>query len=212
MIGCSPTNLSIYHLAFKHSSVFNKTPLNNERLEHLGDSVLGMIVTNYLYNRFPFKSEGFLTEMRSKIVSRHQLNNVALDLGLDTFIQYNESDISSLKSLHGNALEALVGAVYIDKGYRVTERFFLNKVIKMYFNVEELESIVFNYKSKLLEWGQKNDRDVEFRLINESVIDKRPIFKIGVFIDGKEIAISEDYNKKTAEQKAAEKSYSNLNI
>ena len=212
ILGFTPINISIYKLAFQHSSVSIESHLNNERLEFLGDAILGSIVADYLFKRFPFKKEGFLTEMRAKMVSRNQLNRITIKMGLDSFVQFKQPDQPNRNSIFGNALEALIGAIYLDKGYRVTERFVLDRMINVYFDIQELEFTELNFKSKLLEWGQKNNKSIKFRLVEESNIDNHPFFKIGVFINGKKEQVGEDFSKKKAEQKAAEHAIQQLGI
>lgn len=178
------------------------TSYNNERLEFLGDSVLNAIVAEYLFKKYPNKDEGFLTKMRSKIVKRNTLNDIADNMGLDMILsEYSIGKMSS--SMMGNALEALVGAIYIEFGYDKTSEYVIKKILMNYLDIHMLELKDDNFKSILLEWCQKNNKEVNFKVINKSKFDKRDYFNVGVFINGEEIALGEDFSKKSAEQKAA---------
>jgi len=214
LLGFVPSNLSIFKLAFAHKSTQSEKifPLqNNERLEYLGDAVLGTIVAEYLFKKYPSADEGFLTKMRSKIVKRKSLNKVGEKMGLDMFLsQYNPTRLS--RSMMGNAVEALVGAVYLELGYENTQRFVIRKILRAYVDVHELESFDDNYKSQLLEWCQKNGQSVNYKLIARYKFDKRDRFKVAVLVDGKKIAMAEDFNKKSAEQMASEKAMQQLGI
>jgi len=183
---------------------------NNERLEYLGDAVLELIVSDYLFAKFPYKSEGFLTEMRSKIVSRNQLGNIAIKMGLTNFLQHRMGNRLNVNrsSILGNTLEALIGALYIDLGYKKTKRIVLNKILKIYIDIEALESMELNFKSRLLEWGQKFSKTIRFELIGK----KHKKYIVVVVIDEKEIAQAENYNKRNAEKMAAEKACRLLDI
>ena len=204
IVGFCPKNLSLYHLAFRHSSSATDGN-NNERLEMLGDSVLNFVVADFLFNKFPSKREGFLTEMRSKIVSRQSMNDIASDMGLQNFIRYSHS-IRNVKEndLLGNCLEALIGAVYLDKDYKAARNFILNKFIKVHIDVIELANTEFNYKSRLLNWAQLNKKTVEFKIVEEKKIKHRSLYKIGAFINDEIKGEGTDFNKKQAEKQAAE--------
>lgn len=214
LLGFVPSNLSVFKLAFAHKSTQSEKsfPLqNNERLEYLGDAVLGTIVAEYLFKKYPNADEGFLTKMRSKIVKRKSLNKVGEKMGLDLFLgEYNPTRLS--RSMMGNAVEALVGAVYLDLGYEPTQRFVIRKILRNYVDVHELESFDDNYKSQLLEWCQKNGQTVNYKLIARYKFDKRDRFKVAVMIDGNKVAMAEDFNKKSAEQLASEKAMQLLGI
>ena len=184
---------------------------NNERLEYLGDAVLSTIVAEYLFKKYPSKKEGFLTKMRSKIVKRKTLNNIAEHMELDVILtEYSQGKLSN--SMLGNALEALVGAIYIESGYRFARDYVIGKILRKYLDIHELENIDDNYKSQLLEWCQKNGKEVDYRLVQKYKYDKRDRFKVAVVVDGDEIAIAEDFNKKSAEQTASSKAIGLLNI
>lgn len=214
LLGFTPANLKIFKLAFSHKSTSSEKDYamqNNERLEYLGDAVLGTIVAEYLFKKYPGKNEGFLTKMRSKIVKRKALNKIGDKMGLDVLLnEYNQTRLS--RSMLGNAVEALVGAVYLEKGYVGTRNFVIQKVLRNYVDVHELETIDDNYKSRLLEWCQKNGRSVSYKLLARYKFEKRDRFKVAVVINGKKMATADDYNKKSAEQTASEKAMQALGI
>ncbi len=218
IIGFTPANLYLFKLAFFHKSTLNNMNgsravvyQSNERLEYLGDALLSFVVGEYLFNTYPKADEGFLTKMRSKIVKRKTLNELAVKMGLDGMMaEFNQTSISS--SMLGNALEALIGAIYLEKGFDYARHFVLRRILKRYIDISVLESFDDNFKSQLLEWCQKNSREIDFRIISKYKTDKRDRFKVGVFIDGEEIASAEDYNKKSAEQIASEIALATLNI
>ncbi|MFH1321038.1 MAG: ribonuclease III [Bacteroidota bacterium] len=219
ILGFYPDNITIYKLAFRHKSdrqmnlqegEENKEANDNERLEYLGDAVLSASVAYFLFRKFPFKNEGFLTEMRSKIVSRTNLNKLALILGLDKFI--NSNIRTGGKSIYGNAFEAFVGAIYIDKGYKYAEEFILNRVIKYHIDIDELEEMEVNYKGKLIDWAQKEKREFEFEVIREAGKGYNKKYCVQVLIDNKYLGKGEGATKKMAEQRAAEETCKMLEI
>ena len=212
--GFIPNDLTLFKLAFAHKSSSNEKDYaiqNNERLEYLGDAVLGTIVAEYLFRKYPNANEGFLTKMHSKIVKRSSLNEIADSMGLEIILsEYNSTKLS--KAMLGNALEALVGAVYIETGYNYTYKYVVRRIMRKYLNIHELESYDDNYKSQLLEWCQKNGKEVNYKVLSKYKHDKRDKFKIGVFIDGEQISSADDYNKKAAEQTASELAIKQLQI
>jgi len=215
VLGFVPDNMRLFKLAFFHKSMNNVESsyrsYNNERLEYLGDAVLSTIVAEYLYKKYPGKDEGFLTKMRSKIVKRKTLNQVAERMGIDIVLsKYTQGKLS--KSMLGNAFEALVGALYIEYGYDKTRNYIISKVLMRLLDIHELENNDDNYKSQLLEWGQKEGRQISYRLLSKFKHDKRDRFRIGVFLDGQEVSVAEDFNKKAAEQTASSRAIKNLNI
>jgi ribonuclease-3 len=218
VLGFTPSNIYLFKLAFYHKSTLNnqnneKLELyqSNERLEFLGDALLSFVVGEYLFNKYPSANEGFLTKMRSKIVKRKTLNDLAEQMGLDRLMmEFNQTAIS--QSMLGNALEALIGAIYLERGFDFTKRYILKKILRKYINIVQLETYDDNFKSQLLEWCQKNTKEIDFRVISKYKTDKRDRFKVGVFVDGVEIASAEDYNKKSAEQIASEIALTQLNI
>ena len=176
---------------------------SNERLEYLGDAILGAVVAEYLFKKFPYKEEGFLTEMRSKMVSRVSLNNLSQKIGLDVLLE--TPDISSAgKSVFGNAFEALVGAIYLDKGFPTAKKFIIQRIIKYHIDMDLLESTETNFKSKIINWGQRERKVVAFELMEEVQEKGRKLMKVRVTIDGVEYASASDFNKRKAEQTAAE--------
>ncbi len=214
MLGFTPSNINLFKLAFYHKSTSTEklyAVQSNERLEYLGDAVLGTIVAEYLFKKYPNSNEGFLTKMRSKIVKRKSLNRIADKMGLDMLLnEYNNTRLS--RSMLGNALEALVGAVYLECGYHKTKRYVVNKILRSYLDIHELETFDDNYKSQLLEWCQKNGQTVAYKMLAKYKFEKRDRFKVAVLIDGKKLATADDFNKKSAEQTASEKAMHLLGI
>ncbi|MBC7884855.1 MAG: ribonuclease III [Saprospiraceae bacterium] len=213
ILGFTPARLGLFKTAFYHKSMTNETPgrPTNERLEYLGDAILSTIVAEYLFKKYPNKDEGFLTKMRSKIVKRQTLNEIADNMGLDVILSdYSLGKMSS--AMLGNALEALVGAIYIEFGYEKTKNYVIKKILMRYLNIKELETKDDNHKSQLLEWCQKNGKEINFTTLAKFKLDKRDCFKVAVVIDGVELATSEDFNKKSAEQAAASKALEVLHI
>ncbi len=215
LTGVTPANLHLFQLAFSHKSTNTPDKVyaaqNNERLEYLGDAVLGTIVAEYLFKKYPGSDEGFLTKMRSKIVKRKSLNSIGDKMELDVLLnEYNNTRVS--RSMLGNAVEALVGAVYLETGYRGTQRFIIRKMLRRYVDVHELETYDDNYKSQLLEHCQKIGQQVSYKLVKRYKQDKRDRFKVSVLIDGKPIATADDFNKKSAEQLASEKAIKALGL
>lgn len=203
--GLVPDNLEIFRLAFQHSSIHSFVHTNNERLELLGDAVIDLVIADYLFKKYPYKTEGFLTEMRSKVVSREQLNRVGMKIGLAEMIQIRKGGADLAKSsILGNTLEALVGAIYVDAGYRKAYYFFLNKILIPHYEISELESVVYNFKSKIIEWAQKNGKNVTFELLEETEVKGKKLYRMGLMIDMILTAEDVDYSKKRAEQKASE--------
>ena len=204
IIGFTPARVHLFKTAFYHRSMNNDSPkkMSNERLEFLGDAILSTIVAEYLFKKYPNKDEGFLTKMRSKIVKRQTLNDIADRMGLDVILaDYSMGKMSS--SMLGNAFEALIGAIYIEFGYEKTKNYVIRNILMKYLDIKELESKDDNHKSQLLEWCQKNGKDINFITLSKFKLDKRDCFKVAVLIDNKEMATAEDFNKKSAEQNAS---------
>ena len=219
ILGFVPGNLSLYKMAFRHKSVStilkNKAKNSNERLEFLGDAVLGSVVAEILFKTYPYQDEGFLTEMRSKIVNRVNLNQLAKKLGFNELIEFDAKAISitaKQSSLLGDAFEALIGAVYLDKGYNFTKEFITERIIKPHVDIHTLELTETNFKSKLIEWCQRHSKDVSFEPIANEEGENAKLFTIQVLIDGEAMASGVDYNKKNAEKFAAEKTCELLGI
>lgn len=208
LIGFFPGNHSVYQLAFLHRSRAQEhvsgTKLSNERLEYLGDAVLGAIVAELLFKKFPYREEGFLTEMRSRIVNRENLNRLAMKLGVNHFMDGSIDPNAKNRSAYGDAFEALIGAIYIDKGYEVTRHVVLNRFIRHHVDLEDLETQESNFKSKLLNWAQRERKSVSFELIEEVENGGgKKLLRVCVKIDDQEVAQAEDFSKKRAEQVAA---------
>lgn len=216
ILGFYPGNISVYKQAFRHSSAAGELRKgfkdSNERLEYLGDAVLGTVISDFLFRTFPYKDEGFLTKMRSKIVSRYSLNRLGMKFGINTFIQ--KSGDSSLKgtSIIGDAFEALIGAIYVDQGYGRTRDFILERVVKNYIDLEQLENTEFDFKSKLIEWVQKEKKKLSFNLVKELGSGSEKQFVIEVIIDTISYAEGIHYSKKRAEQIAAEQTCIKLQL
>lgn len=212
IIGDSPSNLGLYQLALRHSSASKETVIvgfreSNERLEYLGDAVLGMVIAEYLFKKYPYKDEGFLTEIRSRIVNREMLNSIARKIGLDRLIEYDGARTKSLPtrtSMYGDALEALVGAIYLDKGFGFTRRFILKNLLSHY-DIDSLVQNNANFKSRLIEWSQREGKEVRFDIIAEKGNSHYREFIAQIVIDDEPFATGSGYSKKKAEQSAAEK-------
>lgn len=206
LLGFTPARLQIFKTAFFHKSMQdskNKHNISsNERLEYLGDAILSTIVAEYLFKKYPDKDEGFLTKMRSKIVKRKTLNLIADRMGVDVILsEYSLGKLSS--SMMGNALEALVGAIYMEFGYRKTKNYVIRQILRKYLDIHKMEDFDDNYKSQLLEYCQKHNVPIEYKLVSKYKFDKRDRFKVAVFLDKKEMSTAEDFNKKSAEQTAS---------
>ena len=204
MLGFKPGNVELYLTALSHRSVKETAEENNERLEYLGDAILSAVVADYLFMRYPKKGEGFLTEMRSKMVNRQMLNDIALKMGVKKITQFNKID-SALKNsqIFGNTLEALVGAIYLDKGYRQTLRWVTKRIILPHLLLDDLELQDINIKNKLIGWANKQSRSIDFETLEEKQERGRRLFIVGVKLDGEVIAAGRGFNKKDASQMAA---------
>lgn len=216
MLGFVPGNLSLYRLAFRHKSVAmpvkDGSKNSNERLEFLGDAVLGSVIAELLFKKYPYKGEGFLTELRSKIVSRAHLNQLAKKLGLNELIQYDTRMINypykHSSSLLGDAFEALIGAIYLDKGYSFTRNFLIKRIISPHVDINMLAETESNFKSRLIEWGQQSGKEVTFRLREPDKEEGyQKMFTVDAVVDGEVLGTGQDYNKKSAEKSAAEKAW-----
>jgi len=213
VLGIKPGNTLLYKTALSHRSVKDAPNENNERLEYLGDAVLSAIVADYLFKRYPYKEEGFLTEMRSKMVNRQQLNDIAIKMGLKRIALYNKFD-NALKNsqIFGNTLEAIVGAVYLDKGYLKTQKWVLKTIVIPHMFVDDLELIDINLKNKLIGWASKNGRALSFDLAEEKFEGGRRLFTINAVLDGTILSQGKGYNKKDASQLAAQNAIAILGI
>jgi ribonuclease-3 len=199
----------LYKLAFRHKSqaieLNNGSRVSNERLEYLGDAILSAVVADHLFKMFPYKDEGFLTEMRSRIVSRVQLNKLSQKMGIDTLITANTENNNVYRSMKGDAFEALIGAIYLDKGYNFTRQIIIEKIIKQHFDLQDLENNNTNYKSRIIEWSQREKRSVEFVILNEVGHGYNKQYVVDVLVDKISLGKGRDYSIKGAEQDAAMK-------
>ncbi len=214
LLGFYPRNLSLYKLAFSHRSqskdVTNGIKHSNERLEYLGDAILGAVIAEMLFRKFPFKDEGFLTEMRSRLVSRDHLKHLAVKLGINQFLKKNNNP-DSFRNMYGDALEALIGAIYMDRGYAVVRKFILQRIIEHHVDLEAIFSTETNFKSRILNWAQRNKHTVVFETFeDENANDK--LIRVKLMVNGQEVATAMDFVKKKAEQIAAEKACLQLQI
>ncbi|WP_345235476.1 ribonuclease III [Hymenobacter saemangeumensis] len=217
--GLTPGNAQLYRLAFTHSSAVRQQPergrhQSNERLEFLGDAVLGTVVAEYLFRKFPYEQEGFLTEVRSRIVNRESLNAIALKLGLDKLVQLDvgQGRAARSRSVNGNALEALVGAVYLDLGYEAARKFVLNRLVKGFVDVQTLTSTTANFKSKLVEWAQREGKTVRYDISGEARPGGVMEFTAHVVVNDEVVASGMGLSKKQAEQLAAERALAALGV
>jgi ribonuclease-3 len=214
IFGFYPRNIFLYRLAFLHKSAGEESvrgvKINNERLEFLGDAILDAITADYLFKTFPTKDEGFLTEMRSKIVSRVQLNKLSQKLGLEKLIRLDSSSSNIYRSFQGDAFEALIGAMYLDKGYAFTRSILLERIIKRYFDINELVNLESNFKSRMIEWAQREKKQLVFSVVDETGSGYKKQYIIEILVDNIPISRGQDYSIKGAEQNAAEKAWNNL--
>jgi ribonuclease-3 len=214
LFGYYPGNIRLYKVALSHKSApqtwTRGEQVNNERLEYLGDAVLSSIVADYLYKKFPYQNEGFLTEMRSRIVSRNRLHRLALKMGIDKLIFQGNGSYTTSKSIFGDTFEALIGAIYIDKGYDFTRNIILRRIIDVHLDMDEIERTDTNFKSRVLEFAQREKHQIEFKVINEIGDGHRKQYLIELFLDNEPISRGQDYSIKSAEQIAAEKACEKL--
>lgn len=211
ILGFKPKNLEHYERAFTHRSLNKKdqqgNPINFERLEFLGDAMLGAVIASHLFKKVPAGDEGYLTKMRSKVVSRRHLNELGKDLNLISFIKTNISKDQFGINVHGNLFEALVGAIYLDQGYKYCEKFIKEKVIVPYVDIEKLEGKVISYKSLLIEWCQKEKKQFELEVYDDTGVDEMKHFAVKLKIEGKVMAKARATSKKKAEEKASKRAY-----
>lgn len=214
--GFQPSNVELYKRATIHSSLTHgdqESFQSNERLEHLGDAILGAIIADYLFKKFPFKDEGFLTEIRSRIVNRESLNKIGKKIGMASIIQYDQRNTTLENKLLGNTLEALIGAVYLDKGFLRTKKFVVERLILPYFNLDEVIHANANHKSKIIEWAQSQRKAIRFELVEVVQQGKtHREFCVQLFIENRPYAIGVGASKKKAEQSASEKTIQQLQI
>lgn len=213
LLGFYPRNIALYKLAFSHRSLALETTggnrLSNERLEYLGDAVLGAVVADLLFKKYPVKEEGFLTEMRSRIVSREHLKHLAVKIGIDEMLQ-KDAGPGTYRSMYGDAFEAFIGAIYLDYGYSVTQQYLLERIIRPHVDLAEIESTEKNFKSVILNWGQRERKSVVFETVEED--PRARLITVRLVLNGKEVSLGTDHVKKKAEQIAAERACKELGL
>jgi ribonuclease-3 len=213
VLGFAPGKSVLYKTALTHRSLKEGADQNNERLEYLGDAILSAIVADFLFKKYPYKEEGFLTEMRSKMVNRNQLNDIAIKMGLRKITQFNKFDNSlKMSQIFGNTLEAVVGAIYLDKGFNKTRQWVIERIIQPHLFLEELENLEINHKNKLYGWANKNGKNLDFETIEEKIESGRRLFTVGAVVDGELLAQGRGYNKKDASQIAAQLAIDKLGL
>jgi len=218
IVGTAPLNIELYKLAMKHTSIakINEKGFkeSNERLEYLGDAILGAVVAEYLFKKYPYKGEGFLTEIRSRIVNRESLNRLANKIGLSQLVEFDgkKKSNASHKSLFGDAMEAFIGAVYLDKGFPFCKRFIIRKLILQHYDLQEIILNTNNFKSTIIEWCQKYNRQINFNVIEEFGAKHKKQFKVKLTINGQDISEGFGLSKKKAEQDAARKACEQLGV
>jgi ribonuclease III len=215
ILGFRPGNLRLYEIAFIHRSASFTLPdgkkVNNERLEYLGDAVLDAILSDYLFEKFPDANEGFLTKIRSRIVNRDILNQLAVSMGINKILISNVSSAHPTRNLYGDAFEALIGAVFLDKGFKKTKRLFLKNVLNKYLDLNVIVSTDTDYKSLVFEWVQKNKSNLMFTYNEEYDFNlKKSVFSTILFIDKEELGEGHGSSKKEAEQEAASMAWKRL--
>lgn len=213
ILGFFPGNIRLYKTALRHSSAAKElkdgVKDSYERLEYLGDAVLGSVVAHYLFSRFPYKDEGYLTKMRSRMVSRNMIGKLARKFGIDKMVEVDRATAKYSGSISGDAFEALIGAVYLDKGYKKTQKFIIARIIDVHLDMHQLDSIEVDFKSRLIEWTQKEKKQYEF-VTREEGEGKNKLYYSEVLINGEMAGSGKDYFKKGAEQNAAENALSKI--
>jgi ribonuclease-3 len=199
-----PNNIALYELALQHSSL-QAVHQSNERLEFLGDAVLSLIIAEHLFKKYPLQEEGFLTEIRSRIVNRVSLGELAQKIGVDALLQYDHRSMHrrNLPTIYGNALEAFIGAVYLDQGYEKCRFFVIQRILSIYIDIKELIQTDHNYKSKMIAWAQKNRKAIVFKLANEKKVGNGKEFLMHLCIEDRVVGQGYGNTKKQAEQMAA---------
>lgn len=214
ILGFKPKNLSLYETAFTHRSTNEKNesgqPQNYERLEFLGDAMLGAVIAAHLYKKVPEGNEGYLTKMRSKVVSREHLNELGRDLNLVKLLKSSVPTQQFSGNINGNVFEALVGAIYLDRGIKYCEKFIQKRVIKPYVDIKKLEGKVISYKSLLIEWCQKHKKNFHFEIYEDNGKDELKHFAVRLKIDNEVVAKARATSKKKAEEQAAKRAYYKL--
>lgn len=212
--GYWPHRLPTYKQSLRHHTVAKKIHESgfkdsNERLEFLGDAVLNAVISDYIFKKFPYKDEGFLTQLRSKIVSRESLNSLAHKIGLGELVTYDKRALQNVtlrNSIFGNALEAFIGAVFIDRGYKVCQQFIINVLLLHHLDIDKLQDTETNFKGRLIEFCQRNNLNLDFEW-DEVMDGKSKLYKVRVLINGEEKGKAEHHSKKKAEQMAAARTF-----
>lgn len=214
ILGFAPHDISIYEIAFTHRSANLKSDkgilINYERLEFLGDAMLGAVIAAHLFKKVPSGDEGYLTKMRSKVVSREHLNELGRDLDLLRYVKTNIPVENFGTNIHGNLFEALVGAIYQDRGFSYCEKFIQKRVIKPYVDIEKLEGKITSYKSLVIEWCQKHKKTFEFEIYDDTGNDTVKHFAVKLKIDDVIVAKARETSKKKAEERASKRAYYKL--
>lgn len=206
--GHYPRNLRLYKIALTHKTASSEIKQgvydSNERLEFLGDAIVSSATADFLYKKFPFKDEGFLTKMRAKIVSRESLNKVSIKFGLHELLEFQLHHNNIAKSMNGDALEAFIGALYLDRGFNISKEFVIEKIIKLHLDIDELENVDNDFKSRIVEWSQKNRKTVIYNVVGEHGKGFDKYYEVELIVDGESKTLGKGKNKKTAEKAAAE--------
>lgn len=218
-LGFVPAHVHFYERAFTHKSANpeqdnsdeSKLGHNNERLEFLGDAMLGAVIAEYLFRKYPTQDEGFMTKMRSKVVNRKIMNDIADQMELDVFLKHCGVPHIS-RTMLGNALEAFLGAIYLDVGYGKTKRFIIRRLIQQHIDVHLLEKVNYNFKSQLLEYCQKHQKSISYKLLKRFKRNHRERFSVAVLVNEERLGTAEHYSKKGAEQEASKKALLKLGL
>lgn len=217
ILGSKPLNLSLYRLALTPAGLGEETDKgfrkSNERLEFLGDAILGAVIAEYLFKKYPYRDEGFLTETRSKLVNRETLNEVGIKIGLKKTLQQvvDNRQFVGNKSLYGDILEAFLGAVYLDRGYAFSKKLILQRIL-IHMDLEGMVTTVSNHKSKLIEWSQREGTQVEFQVVHVNSNQRYKEFVVAIVVNGESIAQGKGETKKKAEQEASKNACEHLQI
>lgn len=216
IIGFKPKDISLYETAFTHRSTNEKNssgePQNYERMEFLGDAMLGSVIASHLFKKVPGGNEGYLTKMRSKVVSREHLNELGRDLELIKFVRTTIPIEQFGGNIHGNVFESLVGAIYLDRGYSYCEKFIAKRVIKPYVDIEKLEGKVISYKSLFIEWCQKHKKSFQFTVYEDTGNDTLKHFAVKLQLEDETVGKARATSKKKAEERAAKRAYYKLQV
>lgn len=214
ILGFKPKNISIFEEAFTHRSMNERNtegqPQNYERLEFLGDAMLGAVIASHLFKKVPSGNEGYLTKMRSKVVSREHLNELGRDLDLISLVKTTIPTQQFGENIHGNVFEALIGAIYLDRGFNYCEKFIYRRVIKPYVDIQKLEGKIISYKSLFIEWCQKNKKSFKFNVYEDTGNDPLKHFAVKLLLEDDTVAKARATSKKKAEERAAKRAYYKL--